>query len=326
MCHEIHTDANLPALSLPPGALSTHDHRHEYDVESDPADIEPIEHQIRLDFMAGGPIRHADLLDDYNPWSFDPDDPTTNPWADRRSPIGLDNARASCRQRIDLESRFFDSYESDEGLDDAPQFLAHRLREARDATDPAAAVEEERERRVAWYRKLIPGANFCHVLKQTSAGTLVPDGETLDRETLLRQNDLVGMVVVDDDTDPGTIASEYGIQREYCVAESDLSNATADVATGITEFGIELPAPLLIGKYATGSRYPLIPWGDGIVCSCPYKQNQPWRVICKHELLASIVAGEEDTLFLPKTSGLEIPHRARRFVSPDFAPSHRPSA
>jgi hypothetical protein len=46
--------------------------------------------------------------------------------------------------------------------------------------------------------------------------------------------------------------------------------------------------------------------------------------MCKHELLASIVLGTQESIFLPVTNGLDVPHRARRFVSPTVASTHTP--
>ncbi len=77
----IHTsDRDLPPLSLPPGALAKTDQRHRYDVGDEPPAIEQIEHRIRLDFMAGGPIRRAHLLDKHNPWTTDPGESGPDPW------------------------------------------------------------------------------------------------------------------------------------------------------------------------------------------------------------------------------------------------------
>jgi hypothetical protein len=61
------TDETLPPLSLPPAALSRGDRSYGYEVDRQPAAIEPIEHRIRLDFMTGGPIQPADLSERYNP-------------------------------------------------------------------------------------------------------------------------------------------------------------------------------------------------------------------------------------------------------------------
>lgn len=59
--------------------------------------------------------------------------------------------------------------------------------------------------------------------------------------------------------------------------------------------------------------------------SCPYKHEYPWRIICKHELCAALVAGIEDTIFLPLDRGVAVPQRTRRFVSPTVYCQHEPS-
>jgi hypothetical protein len=83
------TDETLPPLSLPPAALSRGDRSYGYEVDRQPPAIEPIEHRIRLDFMTGGPIQRASLLERYNPWTSGPDDP--DPWrtSGQSKPQGL---------------------------------------------------------------------------------------------------------------------------------------------------------------------------------------------------------------------------------------------
>jgi hypothetical protein len=168
--------------------------------------------------------------------------------------------------------------------------------------------------------------NLYHVLKHSSYGSLLPPsvGRSADIDELTEHNASVGTVVVDDGADVRTVAREHEIPGRFVVHERDLSSSAVECAPLPSDFGIDLPAPLLVGEYASGSRYPLLPWSDGLVCSCPYKHDRPWRVLCKHELLAAVVAGEEDSIFLPVTQGLDVPHRARRFVSPAIASRHTP--
>jgi hypothetical protein len=109
---------------------------------------------------------------------------------------------------------------------------------------------------------------------------------------------------------------------EVVIRERQLSSCADDIAPPPSEFGTDLPAPLLVGEYASGGRYPFVPWSDGLVCACPYKQGKGWRVLCKHELLAAEVAERGESIFLPVTNGVKIPHRARRFVSPTIASRH----
>lgn len=317
-------DERAPRLLLPPGALSHTDREYEYDVETDPPNIEPIEHRIRLDFMRGGPLRRDQLLGDFNFWGYDPDDPTTDPWTGvKQKPTGLEYAEASCAHRIREEERYYHFSDNDANLADAPAFLAERIRIARATDDPELAIEEERDRRETWYRKLIP-ANLYQVLKNSSFGSLVEteSGSIVDGDSRTRENALVGMVLVDDDTSPSDFAREHGLDTTYVCRESELSSGSHDNSPTLEEYGIPFPAPIVLGEYASGGQYPFIPWGDGLTCSCPYKHGKPFHVLCKHELFASIVCGSTDSIFLPLDRGIEVPHRARRFVSPEISISH----
>lgn len=329
-CRTIHAaDGNMPHLSLPPGALAHTDREYDYDVARDPPNVEPIEHQIRLDFMRGGPIRRDQLLGGYNPWSYKTDNPATHPWVGvKQKPLGLAYAEASCVTRIRKEERFYDHVNDDSVLADAPAFLATQLREARAKSNPKQALRDVRERREKWYRELILGPNLSQVLKESSYGTLIQKciGPAPDDEALLKHNAFVGMVLVDDDTDPDAFARTHGLDEVYVLRESELSHTKGDDPTSLVEYDIDLPAPILVGEYDSGGQYPLIPWGDALTCACPYKQTAPWRVMCKHELLASIVCGCRDSVFLPVTRGIDVPHRARRFVSPEIAVSHQSRA
>ncbi|QLC35714.1 hypothetical protein EFA46_015785 (plasmid) [Halarchaeum sp. CBA1220] len=326
----LHTaDGNVPTLSLPPGALALTDRDYEYDVEHDPANVEPIEHQIRLDFMRGGPIRRDQLLGNYNPWKYDPADPATHPWQGvKQKPLGLAYAETSCTARIHEERRFYNHVNDETVLVDAPAFLAARLRIAREDPHPERALKEERQRREKWYRELIPGPNLSQILKNSSYGSLIEKciGPAPDADRLLEHNAFVGMVLVDEDTDPETFARDRDLDAAGVLRESALSHTQTDDPVYLVDYGIELPAPLLVGEYGSGSQYPLIPWGDALTCACPYKQMAPWRVMCKHELLASIVCSGQDSIFLPVSRGIDVPHRARRFVSPEIAVSHQSRA
>ena len=299
---------------------------YDYDVEIDPPAVEPVEHRIRLDFMAGGPIRRNQLLEKYNSWKGSPE--SMDPWeqSGKTKPVGLKYAEETCSRTLNEEERYYDLFEDDQALSEAPAFLAHRLRQCQSATDPEGALHSERERRENWYRKLIPWLNLYQVLKQSSYGTLLEGvlGPQPNAEALTKQNTLVGMVVLgDDDQTPSQYAQSHNLPAKYVIREVDLSCSESSAAARPSEFGIELPAPLLVGEYTTGGRYPFIPWSDGLVCSCPYKHDQPWRVLCKHELLAAVVAGDQDSIFLPVTEGLDVPHRTRRLVSPEILTKHR---
>ena len=327
-CRTIHAAAgSVPHLSLPPGALAHTDREYDYDVDRDPPNIEPIEHEIRLDFVCGGPIHRDQLLGDYNPWSYKADDPATHPWrGGKQKPVGMAYAEASCAARIREEERFHDYADGDTVLADAPAYLAAQIRAAREKSNSQDALLEVREGREKWYRELIPGANLYQILKNSSYGTLIEKciGPTPDAERLLKHNAFVGMVLVDDASDPDVFARDRSLDSVYVLQESDLSHVNTEDPVTLAEYGIELPAPLLVGEYDSGSQYPLVPWGDAVTCLCPFKQSAPYRVMCKHELLASVVCGDRDSIFLPVARGIDVPHRARRFVSPEIAVNHEP--
>lgn len=313
----------LPPLTLPPGALAESDANYAYDVETDPPKVEPVEHRIRVDFMAGGPISREALLRDYNPWQHDPGDP--DPWRDLSSPkpTGVEYAEATCERTRQEEQRFYEHYDDDAVLASAPEYLAHQLRQCRDAADPARCVADERENRRAWYRKLIPWKNLYGICKRSSLGSLLPGQAS--QESFRDVNDFVGVVVVADDTEPDAYAQEHDLPPRFVYRESAVTSRDSSDVLGPSDLGIELPAPLLVGQFHSDSRYVFLPWSDGLICSCPYKHEYPWRVACKHELLAALVAGVEDSIFLPLDSGVDVPTRARRFVSPTVYCQHEPS-
>lgn len=328
MCsRQIHSaSSQLPSLSLPPGAVADEDDFYSHDVETDPPAIEPVEHRIRLDFMAGGPIRYDQLLP--NSTSRERDAVDSDSWhrAGRAKPLGVQYAEGTCQHRLIEEAPYYEVYDDEDALSDAPAFLAHRLRQCRSADAPEAAIRSECDRRETWYRTLIPKLNLCSVLKRSSYGSLIDDGpaKTADGQTLLEHNGFVGAVVLGSDSDPESFAQERSLPTQYVVHERDLSCGQSEVGALPSEYGLNLPAPLLVGEYASGSRYALVPWSDGLVCTCPFKADAPWRVLCKHELLAAIVLGARESLFLPVTDGLNVPYRARRFVSPAMASIHTP--
>ncbi|WP_048075030.1 hypothetical protein [Haloquadratum walsbyi] len=275
----------------------------------------------------GGPISRDQLLGDYNPWEYNADTSPTSPWfREEQKPVGLKYAEASCDVRIQKEETLYEYFDDDSILADAPAYLAARLRDARGQSDPRDAVHKVGKNRKKWYQELIPGANLRQILKESSYGSLIEEciGPTPDANRLLEHNAFVGMVLVDDDTDPDVIAQEHDLDSVYILHESKLSHATTDEPVALADYGIELPAPTLVGEYDSGSQYTLIPWGDALTCSCPYKQTSSFRVMCKHELLASIVCGDRDSMFIPLTRGIDVPHRARRFVSSEIAVSHQP--
>lgn len=129
-----------------------------------------------------------------------------------------------------------------------------------------------------------------------------------------------GVVLVPNETDPEEYAADRDLHPVNVTSETELDDHTSP-----SEYGIELPAPILTGEYGSQSWYSLIPWSDGLVCGCPYKQRRPWRAMCKHELVSTIILAHKEQYLLPVGAGIEVPQRARRFLSPTIASRHTPA-
>lgn len=282
------TDESLPSLDLPPGALPISHPNYDHDVETDPLEIEPVEHRLRVDFIDGGPLSPHPL--------HGPHQPRTRRYADRTL---TDIYRA--------EQRYYASFPDGDQLADAPAFLSNEV------APHYNALRDIQQRRLEWYTEHIP-ENIDQVL-DTIESLYPNDGGKLFHDA----NGWLGLVIVPDGTLRDTYANEHGFNVHYVVHESDLDDHVSP-----SEYGISLPAPLLAGEYNSRSRYSLIPWSDGLVCACPYKQKRPSRVICKHELAATMRLAEEDQYVLPVDGGVDVPQRARRFVSPTIAARHTP--
>lgn len=138
-------------------------------------------------------------------------------------------------------------------------------------------------------------------------------------------NDFVGVVVVADEAGFDTYAQDPDISTRFVYRPEQIAGTHSPAAQGPADLGIDLPAPLLLGEFHSDSRYLFLPWSDGLICSCPYRHEYPWRVTCKHEVLASLVAGTEDSSFLPLDRGLAVPKRARRLVSSTVYCQHEPA-
>lgn len=280
-------DEHLPALELPAGALDASHPDYQNTTDSDPPEIEPIEHRIRLDIIeAGGLMSHS----------------TSGP-----TPLARKYIQKTLVDTYESERRFFPSYDRlGTFLDDAPAFLTGEL-------EPHyREMEQIRADRRKWYTELIP-KNLDTI--QGTAESLLP----------MSANTFHGVVIVDANTDPTEYADEHGLDRDDVIREAQLDNHIMPSA-----YGVSLPAPLLIGEFASGSTYAFLPWSDAVVCGCPYKQTNKWAVMCKHELAAASRLGttEKDGLdaksVLPIHIGVKVPQRARRFVSPTVAATHTP--
>lgn len=282
------TDERLPSLDLPAGALPTSHPNYVHNVETDSPEIEPVEHRLRVDFIDGGPLTPHPLHGSHQP--------RPRRYADRTL---TDICRA--------EQRYYPSLPDGEVFADAPAFLQNEF------APYFAELRDIQQRRFEWYTEHIPN-NLDQILDTIES--LYPNDAGKSFHDV---NSWLGLVLVPDGTSTDEYAHEHGLAEQYVVHESDLDDQTSP-----TEYGISLPAPLLVGKYNSGSQYSLIPWSDGLVCACPYKQTRPSRVTCKHEIAATIRLAEENQYVLPVDIGVDVPQRARRFVNPTIAAQHTP--
>jgi hypothetical protein len=273
-------DSSLPPLGLPAGALSASHPDYDHEIETDPPEIEPIEHRLRAAFVREGPLTIHELHGPGQP-------------AIRQAATDILTTTAQTEQQYYLD------LPTQETLTQAPAFLQAELREVR---DHSADIQQRRQR---WYTELIP-TNL-----ETIFGTVENCFPATPGSHPFEGTEYVGHVLVSADTDPEAFATAHDLSPEYVTHEAALDDHSSS-----SEYGIELPAPLLVGTYTTHSQYTLVPWTDGLVCLCPYKQTNPWAVMCKHELLATVRLAQRETWLLPIDDGLAVPQRARRFVSP----------
>jgi hypothetical protein len=145
------------------------------------------------------------------------------------------------------------------GLEQAPAFLQDELEPHYEA------LGEIQQRRLDWYTDHIP-RNLNEIL-----GTV----ESLCAENSLNNvfadaNTYRGVILVPDETDPEGYAADRHLHLTDVITEAELDDYRSP-----SEYGIDLPAPILTGEYKTNSWYSMIPWSDGLVCGCPYKQRRP---------------------------------------------------
>lgn len=325
---EIQTSSNLPALRLPPAALSPEDRQYEHDPETEPSAIEPIEHKLRIDLITAGiPDTKQQLLDQYSHYRAGPGD--DDPWWSKShdKPLALLYAERTIKRQWSSEKQYFKEYESDAVVESAPAYLEQQLRECRTASNPDAAVKKERENRKKWY-DLMPWKNLYPIFKQDNVGELIESnyrwpsqGEALHGHRDAKTS-FIGVLVIPDDADKAEAANQYVVNPSYIYKEREFASRGDTEMPTPSDYGIDLPAPLLMGEYPNGSNYLFIPWSSGLVCQGPFKQNKPYRVACKHEALAAFVLARQGSIFLPVDEGVEVPARARRFVDPKIATSH----
>lgn len=230
---------------------------------------------------------------------------------DQRNP-GTPLTRQYTQQTLidtyEREQRFFPSYDDlNAFLESASAFLTDELRAL------YKKIESVRSNRQNWYFDLIP-RNLDTI--ENTVESVYPIGSNTFR----------GVVIVDSNTDPDAYANEHGLNGRDIIRERELDNHVLPSAYGIT-----LPAPLLVGEFASNSAYAFLPWSDAVVCGCPYKQTNGWAVMCKHEAVAATRLGMQSSskggpqYTLPVDEGICVPQRARRFVSPMIAAMHTPT-
>ena len=286
--YQIHsTDETLPALSLPSRARPFTHPDYEHDVDSDPPEIEPVEHRLRVDFIEGGPL-------------------TPQQTRGANQPLARQYAAQTLSNTFQSEQRYYATLPDENRFSEAPAFLESEL------THPFEEFKTIQLRRRRWYTEHIPH-NLDQVLETVES--LYPN----DHRQLKDVNEMVGVVMLPDEIPTDEFVVEHGLDEEFVGHEDTLDDFTSP-----SEYGISLPAPILVGDYHTRSRYSLIPWSDGLVCACPYKQKRPSRVMCKHELAATIRLVPEERYVLPIDAGVDVPQRARRFLSPTIATQHTP--
>jgi hypothetical protein len=269
-------------------------------------------------------------LNSYNHYKAGPDDP--DPWgkAPANKPDALRYAEHTIDQQWKLEQRYFENYDSDEVISDAPAYLEQSLRECRKKDNPASAVKEEREKRKSWY-DLMLCKNLYPIYTKSSLGGLLKSANSPKGYSLHGKRDAAtytGVLVVPNNSDKNRMASRYNVRKRliYHVKEFATAGNNETSTPTPTDYGIELPAPLLMCEYPNGSEYLLIPWSSGLCCQGPFKTKKPYRVCCKHEAYAALVLAHRGSIFLPIDKGIDVPARARRFIDPAIAANHTPKA
>jgi hypothetical protein len=284
MPYTIHPNENtLPPLTLPAEAHHPSRPAYDHNTETDPPEIEPIEHRLRGEFVRQGPLTLDELRE-----------PGQSALREAATQILIETARA--------EKQYYLPIPDWSTFADAPSFLHDELNAIR------YEIVETQKARQRWYTEVIPDQLDTIFSTVKECFPVTPD------DSRSECTEYGGVVVVDANTDPVDYADTHDLPDAYVVRESDL-----DDHTSLSAYEIDLPAPLLVAKYITQSQYTLVPWTDGLVCMCPYKQTNPSAVMCKHELLATVRLAHDDTWVLPLDDGLPVPQRARRFVSPTVA-------
>jgi hypothetical protein len=169
-------------------------------------------------------------------------------------------------------------------LSDADQYMVDVFEEK------FTQLERELDDREAWYEKLVAG-QWGHSIDDivTRATTLRADGSRLEVVTVGTAPD-----------------ARRHPDASACVHVSSLE-------TPLSAFGFEPPHTFLaVYNAEKDSRYPFIPWYGTIVCTCPFKQQNPHMPCCKHELFAAAVDHQQHGA----KAGANLPQPYTQIVSP----------
>ena len=312
-------------LDFPKPTLSRANPLYEYDATEHPPEVEPIEHRIRQDFAEAGLAPPSSFLESYSPYRKGPE--SADPWASkgRSKPQALVNAQQSINERIELEDHLFKSWDGDSIPSNAPGYLQHRFAQIQGSDNPQTELNDELSSRKYWYEKM-PWSNlFALFTTDSSLGSLYPDTKRVftDTPNLLEEvhsldtNSFEGAVLVDGEDEIEDVAQEFDLDPRYVYPKSEFDYGNkGDSLVHPDEYIESYPAPVVIGNYANGSSYLLLPWTGGLTCQCHYKHERPYRVMCKHEALASMLVGEYDTEYLPIDEGIDVPDRVRKLYDP----------
>lgn len=309
-------------MELPTAALSTFHPLYDSDPTDDPPEVEPIEHAIRSIVAKHGLINPRYLLHEYSPYNNGPnsEDPWTN-MPGRPAPLYEIERTIQAHLRRDME--IIENWDNDSTISKAPTYLEHALRDCRDQPNPEECVETEQNNRAYWYNNMAWTNIYALFKRNSSFGSLIPFDKiphrALDFDEMVgkHKNWFEGALLVENESDKTAAASRYGIPEQHVYHESDFADESKGSALARpAEYIDDYPIPVVIGHYNSGSDYVFIPWTGGLTCQCHYKQEKPYRVLCKHELFASMVAGEMDSEYLPIQDGIDIPDRARRLYDP----------
>jgi len=169
-------------------------------------------------------------------------------------------------------------------LSDADQYMVDVFEEK------FAQLERELDNRKGWYEKLVTG-QWGHSIDDivTRATDLRAAGSCLEVVTVAPAPDA----------------------RRHPDASARLP--PSNLETPLDAFGFEPPHTFLaVYNAQKDSQYPLIPWYGTIVCTCPFKQQNPHMPCCKHELFAAAVDHQQ----YGANAGANLPQPYAQIVSP----------